>query len=92
MEVSPKIKTELPLDPAIPVLYTHRKARFQRGRAPGAHLQPQHSGQVLLCEFKPSLVFRVSSRPARAMQQDSVSKKKNNNNPNPNPKVISVYN
>lgn len=72
MEVPPKIKTELPLDPAIPVLYTHRKARFQRGRAPGAYLQPQHSGQVLFCEFEPSLVFRVSSGSARATQQDSV--------------------
>ena len=58
MEVPPKIKTELPHDPEIPVLDTHRKARFQRGRAPGAHLQPQHSGQVSLCEFELSPASR----------------------------------
>jgi hypothetical protein len=38
--------------------------------------------QVDLCEFGDSLVYRVSSRTARATQRDPVSKTNNNNNKN----------
>jgi hypothetical protein len=33
-----------------------------------------------ISEFKASLVYKVSSRTARAIQRNSVSKKQNNNN------------
>jgi hypothetical protein len=38
------------------------------------HLQPQHAGkrQVGLCEFEASLVYRVSSRIARATERNPV--------------------
>jgi hypothetical protein len=44
----------------------------------GKHLQSQHSGSRgrWSSEFKASLVYRVSSRTARATQRNPVSKKK----------------
>ena len=42
--------------------------------------------QVGLCEFKTSLVYRVSSRTARATQRNPVSKNQNRTNLIRNPK------
>jgi hypothetical protein len=59
----------------------------------GACLESQHLGGRgrWISEFEASLVYRVSSRTARAIQRNPVSKNKNNNNNNNNNKNPKNY-
>jgi hypothetical protein len=60
----------------------------------GACLQSQHSGRrgKRISEFEASLVYKVSSRTARAAQRNPVSKNKKQTNKQTNKRLHSSYN
>jgi hypothetical protein len=66
------------LYPSSKEMFLHQIKKYPyRPGSGGAHLYSQHSGgrDRWISEFEASLVYKVSSRTARAIQRNPVSKK-----------------